>query len=89
MLSETTNFFETPQKKLDKELSCSKRSSKLKDRKDKRKKMVLNDIGDVRKAIDFNKFDDQMEVLKVRFGTKEPQFDAELKSSNNTITKLR
>lgn len=89
MLFETTNYYETPQKKAGKDALYSKSSSKLKDRKDKRKKTVFSDLIGVSKAIDFNRCDDKVEVSKLKQATKEPKIKNEKITSNSMVTKLR
>ena len=89
MLYESTNYYETPQKKNNNLASYSKSSYKLKNRKDKRRKEVIQDLTGVKKMIDFNRFDDRCDINKDMIEVKNAKIETNRTKNGYIVMKLR
>lgn len=85
MLHETTNFFATPIKKADATQPAEPSSSRLRDRKDKRKRSTLVDIASIRRAIDFSKLEEKTELRKPKLVSGETKGRGGKTSSSGVI----
>ena len=89
MLYQSTNSFETPKKKNDNKFSYSNCKSKPKDRKDKQKREVFKDFGEIKRTIDFSSFDNRYNNLSSNSSFKSFKGQCENQLSIYGVVKLR